>query len=104
MNQVTAIQERHDSHSRRQDAFVELLYLGVNRIECGIGFGAFAEQDDTFDRVVVVEDFAVSAMDRLPDFAKPDFWPLSDRPEVADVNRRSVLSLYDRASNIVDML
>ena len=49
------------------------------RVQRGVGVRALAQQHDAFDHVVVVDDLAVGAMDRLADLAQPDLRPLRDR-------------------------
>ena len=59
--------------------FVQLLHLVVNAVQRGVGFGAFAQQHDAFDHVVVVDDLAVRAVNRLADLAQPDLRALLHR-------------------------
>ena len=54
---------------------VDLLVDGFQR---GVGIGALAQQHDAFHHVVVVDDLAVVAMDRLADLAQPDLRALRD--------------------------
>jgi hypothetical protein len=83
---------------------VQLFHLGVNGFQRGIGFGAFAQQHDAFDDVVVVDDLAVLAVNRLADAAQPDLGPLHDRGDISNVNGRAVLSLEDGLSDVLDVV
>ena len=51
----------------------------VNGVQRRVGFGALAQQHDAFDHVVVVDDVAVGAMDRLADLAQADLRALRHR-------------------------
>ena len=84
VDQIAAIEERNDLHAGRQDVIVQLLHFFVDRLQRGVGFGAFAQQHDAFHHIVVVDDLAVGAMNRLADLAQPDLRPLRHRGDVAD--------------------
>ena len=79
MHQIAAIQMRDKLHSRRGAgpavfAPVQFGDLCVQRLERGIGFGAFAQQDDAFDHVVVIDDRAIFAADRFAQLPKAHSW------------------------------
>ena len=61
MNQSAAVDEGNDLHSRGQDVIVHFLDFFVESFQSGIGGGAFAQQHDAGDDVVVVDDLAVFA-------------------------------------------
>ena len=83
VHQVAAVEKRNDLHARRQDVLVQLLHLLVDGLQRRVGIGALAQQHDAFDHVVVVDDLAVRAMNRLADLAQPDLRALRHRGDVA---------------------
>ena len=89
VDQIAAIQERHHLDARRQDVAVQLLHLGVDALQCGIRFRAFAQQHDAFHHVVVVDDLPVGAMYRLAVLPEPDLRALRHGGDVPDPDRQS---------------
>jgi hypothetical protein len=69
MHQIAAIDERHDLHARRQDGVVQFLHFLVNSLQRRIGVGAFAQQRNPRNHVVVIDQLAVLMPDR------PANWP-----------------------------
>jgi hypothetical protein len=59
VHQVRCGRETERSSRPAAESFVQLVHLGVNRFERGVGVGAFAQQNDAGNHVVVVDDFAV---------------------------------------------
>ena len=51
MHQIAAIEERNHLHARRQNVLVQLLHLGVNRLQRGVRVRALAQQHDAFDHI-----------------------------------------------------
>src|ERR1700749_735941 len=103
MQQVAAIQEGDDLHSRRQDLSIELGHLLVDTSQSRIGIVALLEQDDTFDHVVVVDDLVVLQPNGLAYLAQADLWPLLDGGNVPDLQGGSVGSLELGLFNVVDV-
>ena len=95
-NQLAAVEKRHDFHARRQDVFIQFLYFGVDAVQRGFRFGALAQQNDAFDRIVVVEDLPVRPVDRLSNLSEPDLRALLNLRDVADAQRRAVLRFNQR--------
>ncbi len=62
VNQIAAIEKRNDLHAGGKQAFIQLFDLRVNRVERRVRLGAFAQQDDARDNVVVVNDASIQAM------------------------------------------
>src|SRR5277367_2008493 len=62
VHQVIAVEEGNNLHSRRQNMLVQFFDFGVNSIQRVIGLSAFAHQHDTFHYVVVINYFAIGAM------------------------------------------
>ena len=105
MHQVAAVEKRDDGDARRKQArmpvrSVELLYFLVDRFERGVAFGAFLQQDDALDDVVVVENVAVQFVNRLADPPQADFRALRHHGDVRDANRRAALGGDDGLLNI----
>ena len=90
VQQDAAIEERHDLHARRQDLLVQLFHLLVNGHQRLVRVRAFAQQDDAFDHIRVVQNFAVAPPVRLADLTQPDLRPLRDRGDILHAHRRSV--------------
>ena len=84
---------RNDLDAWRKKVVVQLVYFFVDRVQRGIGIRAFAQQDDAFDDIVVIDHFAVRAMNRLADLAQADLRALRDRRDIAHADRRAVLRL-----------
>ena len=75
---------RHDLHAGRQDVLVQLVRPSRGcASSVASAFGALAQQHDAFDHVVVVDDRAVLAMDRLADLPEPDLRPLRHGRDIA---------------------
>ena len=102
VNQIAAVQKRHDLHAVRQDAAVQLFLFRFDGLERRLRFRALAQEHDAFHHVVVVENPAVGSMDSPADLAEPDFGALDYSTDVGDAQRRSVLSLNYGLADIVD--
>ena len=59
VNQIAAVDKRHDLNAGRQNVVVQLLDFFVNAHQRGIGIRSFAQQNNSRDHIVVVDDFAV---------------------------------------------
>ena len=81
--------------------FVELSNLLVERIQRGIGLSAFAQKNDSFHRIVIVDDSAIFAADGFSELAQTHFGRLHHGCEIAHTNRRSILHLNHRCSDII---
>ena len=79
MQEVAAVEERNDLHAGRKNVIVQLLHLGVDRLERGIRVGALPQQHDARHHVVVVEDLPVRAVNGPAELAEPDFGSLLAR-------------------------
>ena len=75
--------------------------LGVDGVQGLVGVGALAQQHDAFHHVVVIDDLAVVAVDRLADLAQPDLRPLRHRGDVPHADGRAVLRLQHRGFDVV---
>src|SRR5271166_4642775 len=93
MNQIAAIQVRDDLHSRRKDAGVQFLDLLVNPFERGFGLGAFAQQNDSFDDIVIIHRPPVVPQDGFTELSEADSRPLYDVAKITHANRGAVLRL-----------
>ena len=56
---VAAIEKWNDLHTFRQDAFVQLLHLGMDPIQRAVRLRAFLQQHNSLDHIVVVDDRAI---------------------------------------------
>ena len=63
--------------------------------------GAFAQQHDAGDHVVVVDDLAVLAADRAGELAQPDLRPLRHHGDILHAQRRAVLGREHRVLDVV---
>src|SRR6266436_2815599 len=91
MNQVAAIQERHDFHARREDMLVKLFDLRVYSCQGIVGIRPFAEEYDSFHDIVVIDDGAIQAMNCFSNLTEPDLGTLRHRRNVPHSKRRAVL-------------
>src|ERR1700722_5046211 len=66
MHEIAAVEERGDFHTRREDLVIQLVFFFMDGDEGFVGVSAFAEKDDAFDDVVVVNDSSVRAVNSLP--------------------------------------
>ena len=78
VNQVAAIEKRNDLHARRQKVRRSDRPPSHEGRQHRVGACAFSQQHDAFDDIVVVENRAVFAMNRLCRSAQPDLGPLRD--------------------------
>src|SRR5215831_12412823 len=95
VEEVAAIEMRHDLHAGRQKAIVQLPHFRVDRIERRVRVRPFSQQHDAGDDIVVVEDAAVDPMDGLAELTEPDLGAFFNRGDVAYAQRRSVLRRED---------
>src|SRR5580700_9214693 len=100
-DEVAAIQMRYKFHSGGQETMVELVDFLVQSGECRLGFGSFAEQDDTLHHIFIVDDSTVFMTDGLPQLSQPHFRSLHHGPEVADSNRSAVRYLDHGGRNVI---
>ncbi len=77
------------------------LILAWSASSVGVGFGAFAQQDDAFDHVLVINDCAVFLADGFAQLAETNLGCLYDDGEIADADGCSIHALNDRGGNIV---
>ena len=82
VHELAAIEERDDFHAGRQDLVVQLFNFFVNGKKSFVGVGAFAEQDDAFDDVVVVNNGAIVFVNGLADLSEADARALGDGGDV----------------------
>ena len=73
----------------------------MERVERGVGFGAFAQQDDAFDHVLVIDDGAVFAADGFSQLPQTNLGRLHDNGDVADADGRSIHALDDGGGDVV---
>ncbi len=102
VHQAAAVEERNHLDAGRQNVMVQLIDLGVNRVENGVGVGALAQQNDALDHVAVVDHLAVGAMDRFADLAQADFRPLRNRAEILHPDGRAVHRLDHGIGDVVN--
>src|SRR6266404_1569007 len=102
VNQFAAVQKRDDGYPRWKNALAQLFHFLVNRDQSGVRVCALAQQNDAFDNVIVVDDPAVRAVNRVPDFAQTDFWSLRHLRNIANPQWCAALRLDDGLFYIVD--
>src|SRR5579871_2940698 len=103
MHQVATIEKRNNLDAGRQDSFVQLLLLGFDRLKRGLGFGAFAQEHDALDDVVIVENFAIGAVDGFSDLAQTDSLALHDGGDIRNPEWCSVLRFEYGLTDVVDV-
>jgi hypothetical protein len=62
----------------------------VEGFERGVGFGAFAKENDAFDHIVVVDDGAVFPADGFSELTEADLGGLHDFAKIADADRSPI--------------
>jgi hypothetical protein len=67
---------------------IQFVHLPRGFHQRGVGFGAFAQQHDPGDNVVVVDDLSIGQMARPRELAQPDLGALLHYADIA--NRRDV--------------
>ena len=75
VDQVAAVQVGNDLDALGKDLLVQLLNLLVNSIEGGIFVGAFEQEDDAADDVILVDDLTVDFVDGVTHLTETDFRP-----------------------------
>jgi hypothetical protein len=93
MHQVAAVEKWNDLHALGQNVAVQFRDLLVNEVQRFVGPRALAQQHDAGDHVVVVQDFAVGAVNRLGELPQPDLRTLRHGGDVGDPQGRAVLGL-----------
>jgi hypothetical protein len=101
MDKVAAVQMGNEFDAGRQDAVVQLGDLRMQRVERCVGLRAFAQQNDTRDHVVIIEDHSIVGANCFSELSQADLGCLYDRSHVAHPDRRSVDDLDHRSADIV---
>src|SRR5579859_2882166 len=104
VNQIVAIQVWNDLYAFGKYLLIQLAHHGVKRFQHRSRVGSLAQKDDALDNIVVIENHAVFAMNRLPDLAQTNLWPLRDLSDVLDSQRGPVLGLEYRLLDVADAL
>ena len=91
VHQIAAIDERNHLHARGQNGVVQFLHLLVNSLQRRVGVGAFAQQRDAGNHIVVIDELSVFVPDRPGELAQPDLRTLRDDGDIlhADAACRS---------------
>src|SRR5215469_8287073 len=76
----------------------------MNAGESGIGIGAFTEQHDTRNHIIIVDDFAVFAVKASGKLSQADFRPLGYDGNIFDVYRGAVLAENHRVCNVANVI
>src|SRR5208282_6381475 len=76
----------------------------VERVEGGVGFGAFAQQDDAFDHILIVNDGAIFAADGFAELAETNLGCLHDDGNVANADGGSIHALDDGSGDVAGRL
>src|SRR5438132_2832403 len=100
MHKIAAVQKRDDLESRRQDIVIQLFDLLVNRRERFVGIRAFAQEDDAFHDVLIIQNHAVGPVNGSANLSKPYFWRLYDAADVSNANGCAVLRFDYRLRDV----
>src|SRR5579872_617998 len=76
MHQVTAVEKGDDLHAGGQNVVVQFLHFFVDALQGGIGRRAFAQEHDSGDNVIVVDDLSIFAVNGARELAETNFWTL----------------------------
>ena len=102
VHKVAAVNERYNLHSFRQDVVVQLLHLFVNRNERRICGRALAQQNDSRNYIVVIDNLPVFAMNCFRESTQADFGSLRHDGDVLHENGDAVLSFQNSLLNILN--
>jgi reverse gyrase len=72
VHQIAAVDERNDLHAGRQNVIVQFLHFLVNSLQRRVRLGAFAQQHDAGNHIVVIDDLSVLVPDRPGELAQAD--------------------------------
>src|SRR5579864_8954523 len=106
MHQLAAVEMRDEFHSRRQQAglavlTIQLVNFLVEGVQRGLRNRPFAQQDDSLDHVIVVEDGSIFPVDSFSKLSEAYLRGLNDIPEITDPHRSSVLYFDDGGRDVV---
>jgi len=92
VHELAAVEERNDFDAWGQDLVVQLVNFLMNGDESFVGIGAFAEEDNTFDDVVVINDGAIRFVNCLPYLSQANARALRDGCDIFHAEDRAVFS------------
>ena len=91
----------NDLHARGQDVVVQLLHFFVESLQRRVRIGAFPQERDARDHIVVVDDLSVLVANRPRELAEPDLRALRDDGDILHAQRRAALGHEDGVFDIV---
>src|SRR4030081_3256626 len=91
VDQIAAIDEGNYFYTRRQNAVVQLLNLRVDSSEGVVRIGAFAQEHDSGNHIVVIDNFAIVVANCPRKLAKPDLRALPDYGDIPYMQRCAIL-------------
>ncbi len=100
VDQVAAVEEGNDLHSRREEMVVEVIHFLVERGQHRVPVCPFAQQNDSLHRIGLIDNRAILPVSRLSDLSQPDLWPLRYERDLTDVDGRTVLRFENRLPDI----
>src|SRR5579863_1101224 len=103
VHEFAAVDEGDQFHARRENVGVQILDLLVDIHERLVGFSALAQQHNSGDYVLIVDDLAVFAPDRSSELSQPDLGALRHHSNVLHTQRRAIFRRNDRAFNVFDV-
>src|SRR5262249_15355123 len=100
VDQIATVQVRNDLYAGRKEVFIQEVDFFVQRLQNGIRVGAFAEEHDAGNDVVIVHNLTLFVMDRFAHLPQANLGAGRDQRDIADANRSSVLRLEHRHSDV----
>src|SRR5580700_3219378 len=100
-HQVASVDERYDLDPRRKYALIEFLHFGVESFERSFRICAFPHRYPRRNHVIIIDYGAILAMNGPSELAQTDLRSLSNRGNISDPQRRSVLGHDDRIFDVV---
>ncbi len=100
VQEVAAIQERHNSYAGRKNLLVQLLHLLMYSQKRLVRVRALPQEDDSLNNIIAVQYGSVSAANSFADLPQTNLRPLRNTSDVFRANRGSVLGLNQRLFDI----
>ena len=100
VDQVPAVQVRHDLYARRQHCSFRSAIFSCSGPSTSSGCAPLRMSTTPSTDIVVIDYAAIHTVDRLADLAQPDFRPLLDLRHVAHTHRSAVLCLEQCGADV----
>ena len=103
VQKIAAIKKGNHLDSLGQNLVVQFFDLGVDSLQGRIGIISLLQQHDALNRVAVVDDLSVDAMNSLADLAQAYLRPLHNLSDILDPQRGSVGRFENGVVDVLDV-